>query len=193
MKLDGVRVIDLSVFLPGPHLSMMMADHGADVIKVEAPGEGDPGRHIGLAQAGHTTFFRNANRGKKSVVMNLKEPASRESLLQLCEGADVFIESFRPGVVRRLGVDYEAVAARNPRIVYASISAFGQSGPNRDLPAHDLAVFYHHSANHRIRRCKPFSPGCKIQSHIHEMTVIHLSFHGYSKDSSAPKQNRSHL
>jgi crotonobetainyl-CoA:carnitine CoA-transferase CaiB-like acyl-CoA transferase len=140
MKLDGVRVIDLSVFLPGPHLSMMMADHGAEVIKVEMPGEGDPGRHIGLSQAGHTTFFRNANRGKKSVVMNLKDPGSRESLLQLCEGADVFIESFRPGVVKRLAVDYEAVSARNPRIVYASISAFGQFGPNRDLPAHDLAV-----------------------------------------------------
>ena len=140
MKLEGVRVVDLSVFLPGPHLTMMMADHGAEVIKVEAPGEGDPGRHIGLSQAGHTTFFRNANRGKKSVVLNLKDPVDREALLRLCESADVFVEAFRPGVVARLGVDYEAVAARNPRIVYASISAFGQTGPGRDLPAHDLAV-----------------------------------------------------
>ena len=140
MKLEGVRVVDLSVFLPGPHLTMMMADHGAEVIKVEPPGEGDPGRHIGLAQAGHTTFFRNANRGKKSVVVNLKDPAGREALLRLCEDADVFIEAFRPGVVGRLGVDFAAVSARNPRIVYASISAFGQTGPRRDLPAHDLAV-----------------------------------------------------
>ena len=140
MKLEGVRVVDLSVFLPGPHLTMMMADHGAEVIKVEPPGEGDPGRHIGLAQAGHATFFRNANRGKKSVVVNLKDPAGREALLRLCEDADVFVESFRPGVVGRLGVDYAAVSARNPRIVYASLSAFGQSGPRRDLPAHDLAV-----------------------------------------------------
>lgn len=140
MKLEGVRVVDLSQFLPGPHLTMMMADHGAEVIKVEAPGEGDPGRHIGLGQAGHTTFFRNANRGKKSVVLNLKDPAARESLLALCDTADVFVEAFRPGVVERLGVDYATVAARNPRIVYASICAFGQTGPNRDLPAHDLAV-----------------------------------------------------
>jgi crotonobetainyl-CoA:carnitine CoA-transferase CaiB-like acyl-CoA transferase len=140
MKLEGIRVIDLSVFLPGPHLTMMMADHGAEVIKVEPPGEGDPGRHIGLSQGGHSTFFRNANRGKKSVVLDLKEHAPREALLRLCEQADVFVESFRPGVVRRLGVDYETVAARNPRIVYASITAFGQTGPRRDLPAHDLAI-----------------------------------------------------
>jgi crotonobetainyl-CoA:carnitine CoA-transferase CaiB-like acyl-CoA transferase len=140
MKLSGIRVIDLSVFLPGPHLSMMMADHGAEVIKIEVPGEGDPGRHIGLGEGGHTTFFRNANRGKKSVVLNLKDPAEREALLELARTADVFIEAFRPGVVKRLGVDYETVSSRNPRIVYASISAFGQTGPNRDLPAHDLAV-----------------------------------------------------
>ena len=129
MKLDGIRVIDLSVFLPGPHLTMMMADHGAEVIKIEPPGDGDPGRHIGLSQGGHTTFFRNANRGKKSVVLDLKDPAQREVLLGLCESADVFVEAFRPGVVERLGVDYPAVAARNPRIVYASLSAFGQTGP----------------------------------------------------------------
>ena len=140
MKLEGIRVVDLSLFLPGPHLSMMMADHGAEVIKVEPPGEGDPGRHIGLAQAGHSTFFRNANRGKKSVVVNLKDAGERAALLALCDEADVFIEAFRPGVVGRLGVDYQTLAARNPRIVYASISAFGQSGPNRDIPAHDLAV-----------------------------------------------------
>lgn len=140
MKLEGIRVIDLSVFLPGPHLTMMMADHGAEVIKVEPPGEGDPGRHIGLSQGGHTTFFRNANRGKKSVVLDLKDPVQREALLELCETADVFVEAFRPGVVTRLGVDYPAVAARNPRIVYASLSAFGQTGPDRNLPAHDLAV-----------------------------------------------------
>lgn len=140
MKLTGLRVIDLSQFLPGPHLSMMLADHGAEVIKIEAPGEGDPGRHIGLAQGGHTTFFRNANRGKDSVVLNLKVPQAREALLKLAETADVFIEAFRPGVVDRLGVGYRDVAARNPRIIYASITAFGQTGPRRDEPAHNLAV-----------------------------------------------------
>jgi crotonobetainyl-CoA:carnitine CoA-transferase CaiB-like acyl-CoA transferase len=140
MKLEGVRVVDLSLFLPGPHLSMLMADHGASVIKVEPPGEGDPGRHIGVTEGAHSVFFRNANRGKRSLCLNLKLPAARNVLYQLCESADVFIEAFRPGVAARLGFDYETLRAINPRLVYASISAFGQYGPNRDLPAHDLAV-----------------------------------------------------
>jgi len=140
MKLEGLKVIDLSVFLPGPHLTMMMADHGAEIIKVEPPGEGDPGRQIGLGEGGHSVFFRNANRGKKSICLNLKHAGGRAALARLCETADVFIEAFRPGVASRLGFDYRAVSAINPRIVYASISAFGQTGPSRDLPAHDLAV-----------------------------------------------------
>jgi len=140
MKLEGVRVIDLSLFLPGPYLTLALADHGAEVIKVEPPGEGDPTRHLGLSDGDSTVYFRNLNRGKKSVVMDLKKPEEREALLRLCESADVFVESFRPGVVERLGVSYEQVSARNPRIVYCSISAFGQQGPLRDRPAHDLAV-----------------------------------------------------
>lgn len=140
MKLEGIRVIDLSVFLPGPYLTQAMADHGAEVIKIEAPGEGDPGRHIGLSDGPSTVFFRNVNRGKKSVVLNLKDPIQRDQLLQLCDTADVFIEAFRPGVVDRLGLGYEALSARNPRIVYCSLSAFGQTGPYRQRPAHDLAV-----------------------------------------------------
>ncbi|HVN41421.1 MAG TPA: CoA transferase [Steroidobacteraceae bacterium] len=140
MKLEGVRVLDLGLFLPGPHLTQIMADHGAEVIKLEPPGEGDPGRHIGLAEHGTTVFFRNMNRGKKSVCLNLKTPEGREAVLALAETVDVFIEAFRPGVAQRLGVDYEAVSARNPRIVYCSISAFGQTGPYRDVPAHDLAT-----------------------------------------------------
>jgi crotonobetainyl-CoA:carnitine CoA-transferase CaiB-like acyl-CoA transferase len=140
MKLEGVRVVDLSSFLPGPYLTMTLADHGAEVIKVEQPGEGDPGRHIGLADGPDTVFFRNFNRGKKSVVLDLKAAEQRELLLKLCEGADVFVETFRPGVADRLGVGYRAVSARNPRIVYCSISAFGQHGPYRERPAHDLAL-----------------------------------------------------
>ena len=140
MKLEGLRVIDLSQFLPGPQLTLMMADHGAEVIKIEPPGEGEPGRHIGVRDGEHTVFFRNTQRGKKSVCLNLKDPQQRETLLQLCDSADVFVEAFRPGVVKRLGVDYETLAARNPRLVYCSISAFGQTGPYRDLPAHDLAI-----------------------------------------------------
>ncbi|MEM9529367.1 MAG: CaiB/BaiF CoA-transferase family protein [Pseudomonadota bacterium] len=139
MKLDGIRVVDLSLFLPGPYLTLMLADHGAEVVKVEPPNGGDPSREIGQKIAGHSVFFRNANRGKKSVVLNLKSPAGREALLDLCATADVFVEGFRPGVMHRLGVDYAAVKAVRPDIVYCSISAFGQSGPYRDRPAHDLA------------------------------------------------------
>jgi len=117
-----------------------MADHGAEVIKIEPPGEGDPGRHIGLSDGPSTVFFRNLNRGKKSVVLDLKDPAQREALLSLAETADVFIESYRPGTVDRLGVGYEMVRARNPRIVYCSISAFGQDSEWRGRPAHDLAL-----------------------------------------------------
>ena len=139
MKLEGVTVVDLSVFLPGPYLTMALADHGARVIKVEPPG-GDPGRYIGVADGPSTVFFRNVNRGKESVVIDLKSADGRARLLKLCESADVFVESFRPGVMERLGVDYATVARVNPRIVYCSISAFGQDGPYRERPAHDLAT-----------------------------------------------------
>jgi crotonobetainyl-CoA:carnitine CoA-transferase CaiB-like acyl-CoA transferase len=140
MKLEGLRVVDLSLFLPGPFLTQIMADHGAEIIKVEPPGEGEPGRHIGLSQDGHSVFYRNTHRGKKSVCVNLKHAAGRELVLALCDRADVVIEAFRPGVVTRLGVGPEVVRARNPKVVYCSIAAFGQSGPYRDLPAHDLAT-----------------------------------------------------
>ncbi|HEY8356500.1 MAG TPA: CoA transferase [Ramlibacter sp.] len=140
MKLQGLRVVDLSVFLPGPYLSLALADHGAEVIKIEQPGEGDPGRHIGLADGPHTVFFRNLNRGKKSVVLDLKASQGRGELLQLADTADVFIEAFRPGVAKRLGVDYDTLRQRNPGLVYCSISAFGQDGPYLDRPAHDLAT-----------------------------------------------------
>jgi len=139
MKLEGLKVVDLSWFLPGPYLTTALADHGAEVIKVEPP-DGDPGRHIRPPDPRTSVFFRNMGRGKKSVVLDLKTPEQRELLLDLCETADVLVETFRPGVAGRLGVGYEAVSTRNPRIVYCSISAFGQSGPYRPRPAHDLAL-----------------------------------------------------
>ena len=139
MKLAGLKVLDLSQFLPGPYLTLALADHGAEVIKIEPPG-GDPVREIGTMEDGESLLFRCLNRGKKSVVLDLKTAAGRERLLDMCETADVLVESFRPGVVERLGAGYAAVKARNPRIVYCSISAFGQEGPYRDRPAHDLAV-----------------------------------------------------
>lgn len=139
MKLEGIRVLDLSQFLPGPHLTMMMADHGADVIKIEPP-HGEPVRTVGLRQNGHSVWFRNTHRNKRCIELNLKLPAARDAFLQLARTADVIVEAFRPGVVARLGVGYEAVLAVNPRIVYCSISAFGQTGPLARHPAHDLAV-----------------------------------------------------
>jgi len=140
MKLQGLRVVDLSSFLPGPYLTMTLADHGAEVIKIEQPVEGDPGRHIGPSDGPTTVFFRNFNRGKKSVVLDLKVPEQRERLLALCDTADVFVETFRPGVADRLGLSYDALSARNPGLVYCSISAFGHHGAYRHRPAHDLAI-----------------------------------------------------
>lgn len=142
MKLEGVRVLDLSAFLPGPHASMMMADHGAEVIMVEPDnGVGEPTRHMGEAYPdGNTVWFANIARGKKSVKVNLKDPEQHGRFMQLAKTADVVIEAFRPGVVARLGVDYEAVRAVNPGVIYCSISAFGQSGPYQNKPAHDLVV-----------------------------------------------------
>lgn len=139
MKLEGLRVVDLSVFLPGPYLTLALADHGAEVIKVEPPG-GDPTRHIGASDGRSNVYFRSLNRGKKSVVLDLKDARNVDKLLALAATADAFVESFRPGVCDRLGVGYAQVSRRNPRIVYCSVNAFGNSGPYRDRPAHDLAI-----------------------------------------------------
>jgi crotonobetainyl-CoA:carnitine CoA-transferase CaiB-like acyl-CoA transferase len=138
-KLSGIRVIDLSLFLPGPMLTMMMADQGAEVIKVE-PLSGDPARDQEPFENGQSVWFRNLNRGKKCQALDLKSGEGKIALWALIETADVFIEGFRPGVMARLGFDYAAVRARNPRLVYCSISAFGQTGKRAHHPAHDLAV-----------------------------------------------------
>lgn len=140
MKLRGVKVVDLSLFLPGPHLTMMMADHGAEVIKVEPYDGGEPVRNLGLRKAGHSVWFRNTHRGKQSLRLNLKHPEGKEILLRLAATCDVLVEGFRPGVMDRLGVGFAQVSARAPQIVYCSISAFGQTGRHRDKPAHDMAV-----------------------------------------------------
>ncbi len=138
-KLSGITVVDLSVFLPGPMMTMMMADQGAEVWKIEAAG-GDPARDQAPSEAGQSVWFRNLNRGKKSVVLDLKGEEGKARLWALIDSADVFVEGFRPGVMKRLGFDYDTVSARNPRIVYTSISAFGQEGPLAHHPAHDMAV-----------------------------------------------------
>ena len=142
MKLDGIKVLDLSQFLPGPHLTMTMADHGASVIMVEPKnGAGEPVRAMGARTAdGVTVWFRNIARGKHSIALDLKDAGDKATFLKLAADADVIVEAFRPGVVKRLGIDYDTVAAGNPRVVYCSISAFGQEGPLRDKPSHDLGV-----------------------------------------------------
>ena len=142
MKLEGLKVLDLSAFLPGPHMTMMMADHGADVIMVEpANGTGEPTRVIGETTAdGVSVWFRNIARGKRSLKLNLKDPDGLDLFLKLADEADVIVEAFRPGVVARLGVDYAAVSARNSRVVYCSISAFGQESSLAKKPSHDTGV-----------------------------------------------------
>lgn len=142
MKLQGLKVLDLSAFLPGPHMTMMMADHGADVVMVEpANGVGEPTRAIGDRTVdGVSVWFRNIARGKRSLKINLKDPQARDFFLKLAAEADVIVEAFRPGVVRRLGVDYETIAALNQRIVYCAISGFGQDGEYARKPGHDLTM-----------------------------------------------------
>jgi len=140
MKLEGLRVVDLSLFLPGPLMTQFMADHGAEVIKVESIHEGEPNREIGAKRDGVSVYFANTHRGKQSLALNLKDPAGVEVLMRLAARSDVMVEAFRPGVAERLGIGYAQVAKRAPRIVYASIAAFGQSGPYRDIAAHDLAT-----------------------------------------------------
>ena len=139
MKLDGIRVLDLSRFLPGPYIGLLMADHGAEVIKVESF-EGEPTRDFGPAIKGHSAYFRNTQRGKLSLRLNLKAAEGLEIFLRLGEQSDVIIDSFRPGVVDRLGIGYAAVRARNPRVVYCSLSAFGQNGSLAQRPSHDLGA-----------------------------------------------------
>src|SRR2546429_3212716 len=139
MKLEGIRVLDLSQFLPGPHLTLLMADHGAEVIKIE-PSQGEPVRNLGYRAGGESVWFRNTHRGKKSMMLDLKTSEGREAFLSLAETADVIVEAFRPGVMKRLGIDYDAVDQRNPRIVYASIAAFGQHGPDSMKPSHDIGI-----------------------------------------------------
>jgi crotonobetainyl-CoA:carnitine CoA-transferase CaiB-like acyl-CoA transferase len=145
MKLEGLKVIDLSAFLPGPHMTMTMADHGAEVVMIEpANGVGEPTREIGeKTDDGISVWFRNIARGKRSLKLNLKDEGGRDLFHRLVREADVVVEAFRPGVVARLGADYETLSTLNPRLVYCSISAFGQDGPLVTKPAHDVTVQGH--------------------------------------------------
>jgi crotonobetainyl-CoA:carnitine CoA-transferase CaiB-like acyl-CoA transferase len=136
--LEGIRVLDLSRMLPGPYCSMMLADLGAEVIKIEEPKIGDPTRHSPPMIDGQSAPFAQVNRNKKSIAIDLKQAEGRDIFLKLASTADCVLEQFRPGVVDRLGINYGAVAEVNPRIVYCSLTGFGQDGPHRERSGHDL-------------------------------------------------------
>ena len=142
--LGGIRVVDLTRILAGPYCTMVLADLGADVVKVEQPG-GDQARRNGPFFRGRdgrerSTYFTSVNRGKRSIVIDLKHAAGREAFLRLVDGADVAVENFRPGTMAKLGLDYPTLRARNPRLVMASVSGFGETGPYAQRAALDVIV-----------------------------------------------------
>lgn len=136
--LAGIRVLDLTRLLPGPYLTMVLADMGADVVKVEDPRVGDYLRAFPPAKGGMSGRYLAVNRGKRSLALDLKAPAGRDALLAMAARADVVVESFRPGVMDKLGLGYAALAAHNPGLVMCSISGYGQTGPYAHRAGHDL-------------------------------------------------------
>jgi crotonobetainyl-CoA:carnitine CoA-transferase CaiB-like acyl-CoA transferase len=141
MALDGIKILDMSRLAPGPHCSMLLSDFGADVTLVEAvPGASAKlgGENRGGEAAERAAAYNALGRGKKSIALNLKEDAAREIFYRLVKDADVVMEGFRPGVVKRLGVDYETLSKINPRIICCSLSGFGQTGPYSNLVGHDI-------------------------------------------------------
>lgn len=138
LALEGIRVLDLSRLLPGPYCSMVLADLGADVIKIEEPNLGDPTRWMPPHFKDTGIVFLNLNRNKRSLTLNLKHPQGVHIFHQLAQRADVILEGFRPGVVERLGIGYAAISHVNPQIVYCSLTGYGQDGPYRDRSGHDV-------------------------------------------------------
>jgi crotonobetainyl-CoA:carnitine CoA-transferase CaiB-like acyl-CoA transferase len=138
--LAGIRIVDLSSMLSGPWATMILADQGADVIKVEEPGRGDHTRSLSNRYKGFSAQFLNLNRNKRSVVIDLRKGEGRDLLKRLAAGADVLVQNFRPGVVERLGIGEEAIRAVAPGIVYVSISGFGETGPYAKKPTYDPII-----------------------------------------------------
>jgi len=136
--LAGIRILDLTRLLPGPVTTLHLADLGADVIKIEDPQVGDYARTLGTGQGEDSAYFRMINRNKQGLRLDLKKPEGVEVFMRLAREADVIIESFRPGVMDKLGVGYATIAAVNPKIAYCSISGYGQDGPYKDLAGHDI-------------------------------------------------------
>lgn len=138
LALEGIRVLDLSRLLPGPYCTMLLADFGAEVIKIEEPKQGDYSRTFPPFLKDFGYWHLQLNRNKKSVTLNLKNPVGRQKFLELVRMADVVVESYRPGVLKKLGVDYEAASKINPKIIYCSLSGYGSKGPLANQADHDI-------------------------------------------------------
>ena len=136
--LEGIKIIDLSRVLAGPFCTMLLADMGAEVIKVEIPGKGDDSRTFPPFKKGQGTYFINFNRNKKSIVLDLKNPSDVDKLLEIIKSMDVLVENFRPGTMEKMGLGYERIKEVNNQIIYASISGFGHYGPYKDKPGYDI-------------------------------------------------------
>ena len=136
--LKGLRVVDMTRVMAGPFCTMLLADMGAEVIKVEGPGKGDDARDYPPFLRGASAYFANLNRNKKSIVLDLRDRKARDALVDLLKKSDVLLENFKPGTMERLGLGYEDVREFNPKLIYASISGFGQYGPYRDRPGYDI-------------------------------------------------------
>ncbi|NSW83896.1 MAG: CoA transferase [Syntrophothermus sp.] len=138
LPLAGIRVLDLSRYLPGPFCTQILADFGAEVIKVEDPGTGDLGRHLPPLIAGESARFYTVNRNKKSITLDLRKEEAKEIFKKLTAVSDVVVDQFRPGVMDRLGLGYEELKKINPKLIYCAITGYGLSGPWRDMAGHDL-------------------------------------------------------
>ena len=138
--LSGITIIDLSRILAGPYCTLLLAELGARVIKVEPPGQGDDARHYGPFRNGKSAYFVSVNRGKESIALDLKSPTGRDIFERLLDKADALVENFRPGTMEKLGYGWESLHPRYPRLVYAAASGFGHSGPYSHHPAYDMVV-----------------------------------------------------
>ncbi|MGD9614703.1 MAG: CaiB/BaiF CoA transferase family protein [Alphaproteobacteria bacterium] len=138
--LSGITIVDLSRILAGPYCTLLMAELGARVIKVEAPGSGDDARQYGPFKNGKSTYFASVNRGKESIVLDLKAPGDRDIFERLLDKADALVENFRPGTMEKLGYGWDTLHPRYPRLIYAAASGFGHTGPYSHYPSYDMVV-----------------------------------------------------
>ena len=138
--LEGIRVLDLTRILAGPYATMLLGDLGAEVIKIEQPGTGDESRNFGPFKNDFSLYFMSVNRGKKSLTLNLKTPRGIELFLELVKGSDILVENFRPGTMKKLGLDYESLKPHRPSLIYAACSGFGQTGPDAHRGAYDMII-----------------------------------------------------